>query len=49
MRNGEGEQVKYVKSEKIRAKRRIVINRVILCKKRGRSEEDASILFSARS
>jgi hypothetical protein len=49
MGNGEGEQVKYVKSEKIKAKRRIEKNRVILCKKRGRSEEDASILFSARS
>ena len=49
MGNGEGEQVKYVKSEKIKAKRRIVKNRVIICKKRGRSGEDASILFSAGS
>ena len=48
MGNGEEEQVKYVKSEKIEAKRRIVKNRVIICKKRGRSEEDTCILFSAR-
>ena len=35
--------------KKINAKRRIAKNRVIICKQRGRSGEDASILFSVRS